>query len=464
MNAETERNFVNIDIQRNLLLADAATETWNAPGARFWRPRGKLEANLQRSYGLRFLLGFSIVVITSAMVWPFLPRRYEATATIILHPKDPESGSESTQLMRQPLDESAIEAEIDKINSPTLAAAVLAKHKLAADPEFNGGAISWLRQRLFGQTRVSDIDLRQRLLSNLAVSRDRHSYTVKFGFRSSDRFKAAALTDTLLKAYLADQLARKRAFIADLTGWLTERVDLLRAKSEASRLAVKDFLVQSGLIDKGAQISLEHELATLSTEAALAQSRAMDAQARADALSDLQKAGKLDSAPEVLASPVIQSLKEKTAGAKSMVSPVETRQTASEAEITAEADRIARGVKTEARASTQHEISLQLAIKTIRDEMTKRQSSELRVAALRDDAASDRHALDDALMLLNAQSARANAVIPDVDIIANPEVPERPVFPNPLLAMLGTLVAGCLAGAAMVWRPIAGWGRRVLAM
>jgi uncharacterized protein involved in exopolysaccharide biosynthesis len=287
---------------------------------------------------------------------------------------------------------------------------------------------------------------------------------VKFGFRSSDRFKAAALANTLLKAYLADQLARKRELVATLTGSLTERVDLLRAQSEASQLAVKDFLVQSGLIDKGVQISLEQELVTLSTEAALARSRAMEAQARADALSDLQKAGKLDGAPEVLASPIILALKEKEAGAKSLVSPVEVPQRAIDARIAAEADRIVQGVKTELRTWTQREISLEHAIKKIRDEMTQRQSSELRLAALRHEAASDRTALDEALMRLKAQTARANNVRPDVDIIANPEVPDRPVFPNLLLAMLGTLMNGCLAGAAMVWRPIAGWGRRVLAI
>ena len=455
MNAEAERNFLS---------ADAATETWDAPGARFRKPGGKLNASLQRSYGLRFLIGFSIVVITSAMVWPFLPRRYEATATIILHPADPESASESTQFMREPLDEGAIQAEIDKIASPALADVVLAKQQLAADPEFNGGAMSWLRQSLFGQTQASDIDLRQRLLANLIVSRARLSYTVKLGFRSSDRFKAAALADTLLKAYLADQLAHKRESIANLTSWLTERADVLRAKWEASQLTVKDFLVQSGLIDKGAQVSLENELTTLSTEAALAQSRAMDAQAHADVLSDLQKAGKLDGAPEVLASPFIQSLKEKVAGAKSAISPVEMPQRAIEAQIVAEADRIVQGVKTELRTSTLREISLEHAIKKIRDELTERQSSELRLAALRLEAASDRTALDDALTRLKAQTARANAVKPDFDIIANPEVPVRAVFPNPLLAMLGTLMASFLAGVAMVWRPIAGWGRRVLAI
>jgi uncharacterized protein involved in exopolysaccharide biosynthesis len=449
---------MNIETNSNSFSAEAVAETRDEAWTTFGRLRRKSDLNLSRSYTLRFFMGFSVVVAAFAMAWPFLPRRYEATTTIIFHPTDPESPSDSAQFLRQPLDESAMQSEIDQIASPTLAAVVLAQHSLAADSEFNGGRKSW-----FGQSAASDADLRQRLLARLSVSKDRRSYTVKFGFMSSDPVKAAALTDTLLKAYLADQLARKRKAIDNLTGWLTEQVDMLRAKSDASQQAVKDFLVQSGLIDTGATISLERELSTLSTEAALALSRTTDAQARANALSDLQKTGKLDGAPEVVASPVIQKLKDRMAGARSAVSLVDLPQRAFEAQIGSEADRIVQSVKTEARASMEREGALRHAIKTIRDEMIKRQYSELRLAVLRRDAESDRTALDLALVHLAGQTARANAVIPHVDIIAPPEVPIRPVFPNPLLAILGTLMAGCLAGAAMVWRPLSLWVRRVSA-
>jgi succinoglycan biosynthesis transport protein ExoP len=445
---------MNVETNSNSFSAEAVAETLDEARTTIGRLRRKSDLGLSRSYTLRFFMGFSVVVAAFAMAWPFLPRRYEATTTIIFHPTDPESRSDSAQFLRQPLDESAMQSEIDQIASTTLAAVVLAQHSLAADPEFNGGWKSWFEQ--------SD-DLRQRLLARLSVSKDRRSYTVKFGFMSSDPVKAAALTDTLLKAYLADQLARKRKTIDNLTAWLTEQVDMLRAKSDASQLAVKDFLVQSGLIDSGATISLEQELFTLSTEAALAQSRTTDAQARADALSNLQKADKLDGAPEVVASPVIQKLKDRMAGARSGVSPVDMPQRAFEAQVAAEADRIVRSVKTEARASMEREAALQNAIKTIRDEMIRRHHSQLRLAVLRRDAESDRTALDLALVHLAAQTARANAVIPHVDIIAPPEVPIRPVFPNPLLAILGTLMAGCLAGAAMVWRPLSLWVRRVSA-
>ena len=438
---------MNVETNSNSFSAQAVAETLNEARTTIGRLRRKSDLRLSRSYALRFFLGFSVVVAVFAIAWPFLPRRYEATTTIIFHPTDPESPSDSAQLLRQPLDESAMQSEIDQIASPTLAAIVLAQHSLAADPEFNGGWKSW-----FGLSGATDVDLRQRLLARLSVSKDRRSYTVKFGFMSSDPVKAAALTDTLLKAYLADQLARKRKAIDNLTGWLTEQVDMLRAKSDASQLAIKDFLVQSGLIDAGATISLERELSTLSTEAALAQSRSADRQARANALSDLQKTGKLDGAPEVVASPLIQNLKERMATQRSI-----------EEQIAAEGDRIFRAAKTEARVSMEHQAALQNAIKTIRDEMIKRQYSELRLAVLRRDAESDRTALDRALVHLAGQTARANAVIPHVDIIVPPEVPIRPVFPNPLFAILGTLLAGCLAGAAMIWRPIFGWARRVSA-
>jgi uncharacterized protein involved in exopolysaccharide biosynthesis len=151
------------------------------------------------------------------------------------------------------------------------------------------------------------------------------------------------------------------------------------------------------------------------------------------------------------------------AGGRSTVSPVDLPQKAIEAQVAAEANRIVQSVKTEARVSSEREAALQSAIKTIRDEITKRQHSELRLAILRHEAEVDRTALDNALVRLAGQTARANAVIPYVDVIAYPEVPIHPVSPNPFLAVLGTVIAGCLAGTAMVWRPLFSWARRVTA-
>jgi uncharacterized protein involved in exopolysaccharide biosynthesis len=433
----------------------AEGETWAHTGPKFGKSRWLLDASYLRIPIIRFFIGFLIVAATFAVAWPFLPRRYEATATIIVHPTGPESAMDSAESLRQTLDESAIQSEIDQISAPTLLSIVVSKLHLADDPEFNGGWKHW-----FVQGPRTEADLREKLLEHLYVSKGRRSYTVTFDFRSSDPIKSAALSNALLDAYLADQTARKRKAIDNLTAMLAEQVKQLRAKSNASQLAVKDFLVRTGLIDKGATISLERELSTLSSEAAMARSRTAEAQARADELINLQKAGRLDGAPEVLASPVIQSVKTKLAGAKSAVSPVDLPQKAIDAQIAIESDRILRSVKTQASVLAEQEVALKRAIEAIREELVRRKNLEFELVALQHDAEADRKALDGAIVRHADQTARADAVVPDVNVMSRPVVPTRPTFPTPLLTVLAAVVAGCLVGVSLVWKPFLNWARR----
>jgi polysaccharide biosynthesis transport protein len=448
-------NGKSMTFERQSLSPGAGGETWDPTEPKFGKSRWILDASYLRSPIMSFFIGFLIVVATFAFAWPFLPRRYEATATIILHPTGPESATDSAESLRQTLDESAIQSEIDQISAPTLLSIVVSKLHLADDPEFIGGWKRW-----FAEGPLTEADLREKLLEHLSVSKGRRSYTVKFDFRSSDPIKSAALSNALLDAYLADQTARKRKAIDNLTALLAEQVNQLRAKSDASQLTVKDFLVRTGLIDKGATTSLEGELSTLSSEAAMARSRTAEAQARAAELTNLQKAGRLDGAPEVLASPVIQTFKTKLAGAKSVVSTVDLPERAIDAQIAIECDRILRSAKTQASVLAEQEVALKRAIEAIRVELVRRKNLEFGLVALQHDAEADRKALDSAVVRLAGQTARANAVVPDVNVMSPPVVPTRPAFPNPLLTVLAAVIAGCLVGVAMVWRPFSDWARR----
>jgi polysaccharide biosynthesis transport protein len=448
-------NGKSMTFESESLSPGAGGETWDHTGPKFGKSRWLLDASYLRVPIIHFFIGFLIVAATFAIAWPFLPRRYEATATIILHPTGPESATDSAESLRQTLDESAIQSEIDQISAPTPLSIVVSKLHLADDPEFNGGWKHW-----FVAGPRTEADLREKLLEHLYVSKGRRSYTVTFDFRSSDPIKSAALSNALLDAYLADQTARKRKAIDNLTAMLAEQVKQLRAKSNASQLAVKDFLVQTGLIDKGATISLERELSTLSSEAAMARSRTAEAQARADELINLQKAGRLDGAPEVLASPVIQSVKAKLAGAKSVVSTVDLPQKAIDAQIAMESDRILRSVKTQASVLAEQEVALKRAIEDIRVELVRRKNLEFGLVALQHDAEADRKALDSAIVRLADQTARANAVVPDVNVMSRAVVPTRPKFPNPLLTVLAAVIAGCLVGVTLVWKPFLNWARQ----
>ena len=195
----------------------------------------------------------------------------KSTASVILRPTDSDGRLDSIQSLRQPLDENAIQSEMDIIGSPTIASAVINHHHLANDPEFAGDRTS-LRYRLlaslyktfpattgwFGQVNQgSDAELREELQKHLSVSRDRRSYTVKMGYWSSDPAKAAALTDTLLNAYLSNQVARKRGSADQHSAWLIERVEALRGKYDNSERAVREFALNSERTDHAILRTLE---------------------------------------------------------------------------------------------------------------------------------------------------------------------------------------------------------------
>ena len=394
----------------------------------------------------RFLTGFLIVAVAAAAAWPFLPRRYESLATIVLRSAELNASGEHVVHLRQPLDDNAVQSEIDMLTSPALASAVIARHGLMEDPEFGH---SWWQ--FWSAKPSTEADVRRNLQARFNVSRDRRSYTVHLGYRSADPRKAAALAETLLAAYIEDQLARKRAALLGQSSWLAQRVELLRTKLTGSERAVESFLLTTGLMDGGAQLSLEGQLATLSTEYAQTRIRAVEMQTRAQALAAMKEAGTLETAPEVLASASILRLKDNLNAAITKPVVWNSEVAAIEGQIAAEASRIVHSTEAEARFAASRTEVLQINMDAIRADLTRLRSDELRLEQLRREAATDKAVLDEAVTRLKSQTGLADGVRADVEILARPEIPLSPVTPNRLLVMLGTLIAACLAGALLAW-------------
>ena len=415
----------------------------------------------------RFMFGFFVVLCLAVLAWPTLPRRYESTATIVLRPTDREGQSDSVQSMRQPLDENAIQSEVDMIGATSVIDTVLAKHGIAADPEFTAPSLigrvkAWIRPGE-GAVVLDDSALRRRIRAHMVVGRDRKSYTVRVGFWSSDPAKAFEVARTFLSAYLDDQISRKRKAAEMLFGWLEQRAEVMRTKQDASARAVSEFVTQSGLIDRGAQISLDAQLTALSTEAAQARARAIDASTRSAMLASMQKSGTLDGAPEVLASTTIQALKQNLTAAlgRTVVMSPEFKSVTDQ--IAAESDRIVRSAEAEARNWIRREAALQEQIKAIRGMMIVRQQAEMKLERLQQEAANDRTVLAEALTRMKGQAAGEGAQRADVEVISAPETPAEPSFPSLPLYAIGSLLAACLAGLALNWRPLLARSRRVLA-
>ncbi len=164
----------------------------------------------------------------------------------------------------------------------------------------------------------------------------------------------------------------------------------------------------------------------------------------------------------MLASTTIQALKQSLSNALGRTVVMSPEQRAVTEQIAAESNRIVRSATAEGENWTRREAALQGQIRAIRATLTERQRATMVLERLQQEAASDRTALADALTRMKGQTASGGAQRTDVEVVARPETPRDPAFPSLPLYGLGTLLAACLAGAAMNGMLLLGRARRFL--
>jgi uncharacterized protein involved in exopolysaccharide biosynthesis len=461
---------------------DAVVHVWDEPSPAGIAPGGLLQicAEAARSHRWRMASVAALTVAVSAFAYPHLPRRYEASAQVILQPTGQDGQSDFAREARNSLNENGIQSEMEILSSRPLAAEVSRRLHLVEDPAFNPSrrpdgwrsAVRRAAADALAQAGITlppkagparpgaeELAVEHKVLEHLAVKRDRRSYVLRVGFWSHDPDQAAAMANTLATAYVEAQLERKRDAQTKLTDWIDSRVAELSGRHKRSEQAVEHFLVETGLADAAADAALQQQLTTLSGELALVQSRSLDLQARFRALGELQRSGALESAPEVIALPLVQHLRERvvtlgagvgsTTGGGPLGAPQSAINELRQA-VGVEAQRVLRGAETDASVAQQREASLRAEILRIREELTRRRMAERRLDSLPRESTADREALDQAMARHRIELGRVAALRPDAEILTRAEAPLDAAFPNGKMAALGTLALALVAAMASI--------------
>ncbi len=418
---------------------------WAAPSE---GARGNNISLAKRERLIRFIAGFGAVLATSLIIWPILPRRYEASASVILHASEQDDAQSG--IKQGILDDGAIQSEMDRMSSPLLIDQAIIRLGLAKDAAFSGPSIiSRIVSSIIPGLPSAEPDLakiRDTLRERISVIRERRSYTLKLSIWDRDATRAAVIANALVDAYIEDQISRKRDAMEALKLRLEQRADLLRSSHQNALEALRTFMSQTGISDKGDGTELQNQLTTLSAEFAQSRARAIEAKARFEGLARLQRLGDLLNAPEVVSSPSVQKAREMYAAAKAKPAALAAEAANLLLQVEEEAQRVVHAADQEAATWRAREDMLRNEVASVRSEMVRRRIDELRLDELRRDAVSDETALTDALAKLKAQFGRTKAIQPDADLVARAEAPRKAAFPNLALAAMGTLMLAGLAG------------------
>lgn len=274
---------------------------------------------------------------------------YTAKASVMLEPRESRVVDVEAVLAGLPPDAATIATQIGLLQSRTFLARVMDDLTLFNDPEFNvalrgvpaeeGGPLASLTAPLTNllgllpdewliatglatepqpalESEAPRLGREAALgvfMSGLAVGNEVGSYLLSVSYTSEDRAKAAQIANKIAETYVSDQLTSKLSATGKASGWLDDRVKVLREDVRKAEEAVAVFRVQNNLIDAQGVTLGDQELSELNREVITAKADLAEKQARLRLVRELRggrNGEALEALSDVANSPTILSLRE----------------------------------------------------------------------------------------------------------------------------------------------------------
>lgn len=419
-------------------------------------------AVIRRHAGL--IRSTTLIVVALAIAYVVLVRpQFAATSEVMLDPRKSSVENTAAVLSNLPADQPTILNQIEILTSHRFAGKVVDQLHLASDPEF---ATPGLSARIF----ASEVDPREtaidQLHKRLKVAQAGFSSSIRISVTAGDRQKASLISSSIAGIYVAEQLDTKSAASRQATLWLTQRVSELALQVKSAEAAVQKYKADHNItITSDGTSILEKQVADLNSQLAVARTDYDDKASKANRTDALIKTDQLASAPQVVASPLITTLREQEAATNRDIANLATRygpnhpkikelqaqRADTAAKISQEASRIAESVRNEAESSRAHVNSLEKGIREIEDQSARKNQEAVELTALQSAAASAR-ALYQAFLTQYSQTENQQGILrPDAFVISASEVSETFGPQTKLLAVLSAIPAGLLLGLAFAF-------------
>jgi len=279
---------------------------------------------LRRRYQL-ILLGLLLALPFGALYLYVTPASYTASSVMMIEPrKGPFEALTGSSLP----DAVWIESQSIALRSLNVASYVVKQLRLADDPQFVRSGVSWLDKVFFRLGWGEDPEPRTEpervaaaisaLNSGLSIKRIGQSYMMQIDFRSQNREQASKIANTMIDAYIFDQLNAKYQANRRASDWLQERLQALREQAAAAERAAIEYRAKNNIVTAGGGLMNEKELSEISGGLVSARVHASDVQARLERVQAVRKAYQQDRpssgeddeiVPEAMSSGIITPLR-----------------------------------------------------------------------------------------------------------------------------------------------------------
>lgn len=257
---------------------------------------------------------FFLIVTTVTVINLWLPKKYEATASLILNYKgvDPVTGmTVPAQLMP-----GYIATQVDIITSRNVALRVVKDLSLTKSSSVQ----SQFQKATAGKGDI-DVWLAERLLTNLEVRPSKQSSVLEIAFEGTDPDFAALIANGFAKAYENINVEFKVEPSKKAAEFLDEQTTMLKQNLEKAQSNLARYQQENGITSLNGTLDIEvARMNELSSQLAAAQSQLYDSSSR-----NSSSKNDVNSSPDVALNPMVQSLRLEVSRAEAKLTELSSR-------------------------------------------------------------------------------------------------------------------------------------------
>ncbi|HEX6962693.1 MAG TPA: polysaccharide biosynthesis tyrosine autokinase [Lacipirellula sp.] len=302
--------------------------------------------------------------------------------------------------------------------------------------------------------------------NNLDVFTDGKSYVIYVNFQSESPQTSAAVVNAIMETFLANQVeyAAKRSM--QTNAWIKQRAKDLKAEVEEADQKVQEFRSKHGLLETRGGTVGSQQLNELNTQLSLARADRTQAEARLRAAQAVSKGGAVgDSTMEVLASPLIQRLREREAEAAQRLSeaasrlgPQHPRYRAAETELASirgqirrEINKVQQSLQNQVDVARSRERNLEQQVAAIKGREMKVAAAEMELQQLQQEADTKRNVYQEFLATAQQTAEPSRTGLTTARIVSQAVPPVRPYgMSGKLYAAMGMFIGFLLAAASVL--------------
>jgi chain length determinant protein EpsF len=405
-----------------------------------------------------FMVVLGATVIAALAIALIVPKRYIATATVLVDARDEQSLTASRMSPRERA--GYISTQVDLVQSGRVATKVAHDLKLAQEP---GMRDAWESET--GGTGNIDEWIGAQLLEKLKADTSA-SNIITVMFTSPDAKRSQMIANGFAAAYMQTVLALRTEPSREAAEWFEDQLKGLRKDVERAQSRLTAYQRQNGIVADDLRLDVEStRIGEINTQLLTARNATYDAQTRYKEAQQAMDAGQSDTIPDVLANAYLNGLKGDLVRAQGRLEDQSAvlgpnhpayQRTHTEVEgltgrIAAETKKIVAGLASAAKTSQRREDELKNALAAQNERLLKMKDARVEMSVMTRDIDNSQKNYDAAVARYMQNKIDSAAKSTNVALLTPAAEPVKAAQPRiPLISALA-LIVGLLLAAAVVY-------------